>query len=145
MGRSGWVQRRQDRVARDNRTRATFWGMRMDEELRSRSGRGGARGKPPPGRHHRPTSPETAGGGWGAAAGAGLRPPRPLRSLRLAPPPKTPGGGWVGRSLRRFGRLRAGPFRAGTTGPPPPKLPGEVGVRQLAVRFGQDGAEWWAA
>jgi hypothetical protein len=33
----------------------------------------------------------------------------------------------VGPSVVSFGRFRAGPLRAGTTGPPPPKLPGEVG------------------
>ena len=33
----------------------------------------------------------------------------------------------MGQGSGRFGWLRAGPLRAGTTGPPPPKLPGEVG------------------
>ncbi len=51
----------------------------------------------------------------------------------------------MGQAVGRFGWFRAGPLRAGTTGPPPPKLPGEVEVGQAVERFGEAGARWWAA
>jgi hypothetical protein len=76
-----------------------------------------ARCRPPPGRHHRSTSPETAGGGW-----VGQGAVRFVRGCEMVgrPPPRPPSTNCVGEVRRTFGdAIEFSPFSraAGERGP----------------------------